>query len=70
MFFFVSLEFFLFFWFRFLKTKKKPWVFFGFLKDVLLEVRQKKQKNLEFFVFLVRCLEYMYEQSMKKPKKP
>ena len=29
-FFLVFLEFFCFFWFRFLKTKKKPWVFLVF----------------------------------------
>ena len=68
-FFWFSLSFFGFFWFRFLKTKK-PLGFFGFLKEVLLEERQKNKKTQGFFGFLVRCLEYMYEQSMKKPKKP
>ena len=68
-FFLVFLEFFCFFWFRFLKTKKTLG-FFGFLKEVLLEERQKNKKTQGFFGFLVRCLEYMYEQSMKKTKKP
>ena len=68
-FFWFSLSFFWFFWFRFLKTKKTLG-FFGFLKEVLLEERQKTKKTQGFFGFLVRCLEYMYEQSMKKPKKP
>ena len=66
-FFWFSLSFFGFFWFRFLKTKKTLF-FFVFLKEVLLEVRQKTKKNSSFFCFLVRCLEYMYEQSMKKTK--
>ena len=69
MFFFGFPWVFFFFWFRFLKTKKNLG-FFGFLKEVLLEVRQKTKKTQGFFVFLVRCLEYMYEQSMKKTKKP
>ena len=64
--FLVFLEFFVFL-FRFLKTKKNLG-FFCFLKEVLLEVRQKTKKNSRFFGFLVRCLEYMYEQSMKKTK--
>ena len=68
-FFWFSLSFFVFFWFRFLKTKKTLGCF-GFLKEVLLEERQKTKKTQGFFGFLVRCLEYMYEQSMKKPKKP
>ena len=63
-FFLVFLEFFVFFWFRFLKT------FFVFLKEALVEVRQKTKQTQGFFVFLVRCLEEMYEESMKKPKKP
>ena len=69
-FFLVFLEFFLFFWFRFLKTQKTLGFFFGFLKEVFVEERQKTKKTQGFFVFLVRCLEYMYEQAMKKPKKP
>ena len=32
--------------------------------------KAKKQKNSSFFCFLVRCLEEMYEESMKKPKTP
>ena len=67
-FFLFSLSFFCFFLFRFLKTKKKPWVFLVFSKEVLLEKRQKTKKTQGFFVFLVRCLEYMYEQSMKNQK--
>ena len=51
MFFWFSLSFFGFFWFRFLKTKKKTLVFFGFLKEVLLEVRQKNKKKLKVFWF-------------------
>ena len=67
-FFWFSLSFLFFFLFRFLKTKKNLG-FFGFLKEVLLEERQKTKKTQGFFGFLVRCLEYMYGQSMKKPKK-
>ena len=69
-FFLVFLEFFCFFWFRFLKTKKNLgffWFFEGSL--VLLEERQNTKKTQGFFGCLVRCLEHMYEQSMKKPKK-
>ena len=70
MFFLVFLEFFLFFLFRFLNTKENLVFLWRFLKEVLLEVRQKTKKTQGFFVFLVRCLEYMYEQAMKKQKKP
>ena len=50
-FFLVFLEFFLvFFWFRFLKTKKN-FGFFGFLKEVLLEERQKTKKTQGFLFF-------------------
>ena len=48
MFFLVFLEFFVFL-FRFLKTKKKLG-FFCFLKEVLLEVRQKTKKKLKVFL--------------------
>ena len=51
--FFGFLEFFLFFLFRFLKTKKNLG-FFGFLKEVLLEVRQKTKKTQGFFCFFGR----------------
>ena len=48
-FFLFSLSFFVFFWFRFLKTKKTLG-FFGFLKEVLLEERQKTKKTQGFLV--------------------
>ena len=68
-FFWFSLSFFVFFWFRFLKTKKNI-VFFGFLKEVLLEVRQKNKKTQGFFGFFMDC-SYMYSKHLtKKPKKP
>ena len=49
-FFWFSLSFFGFFWFRFLKTKKN-FGFFGFLKEVLLEERQKTKKTQGFLFF-------------------
>ena len=49
-FFLVFLEFFCFFWFRFLKTKKTLG-FFGFLKEALVEERQKTKKTQGFLVF-------------------
>ena len=68
MFFFVFLEFFCFFWFRFLKTKKTLF-FFGFLKEALVEERQKTKKTQGFFVFFMDSSYISSKHLTKKPKK-
>ena len=68
-FFWFSLSFFVFFWFRFLKTKKKPWVFFGFLKEALVEERQKTKKTQGFFGFFMDSSYISSKHLTKKPKK-
>ena len=57
-FFVVFLEFFCFFGHDLEKTKKTQG-FLGFLKELLLEVRQKTKKTQVFFWFLDRFLEDM-----------
>ena len=57
-FFWFSSSFFVFFGHDLEKTKKTQG-FFGFLKELLLEVRQKNQKNSGLFWFLDRFLEDM-----------
>ena len=69
-FFWFSLSFFVFFWFRFLKTKKKPWFFFGFLKEALVEERQKTKKTQGFFVFFMDSSYISSKHLTKKTKKP
>ena len=58
-FFLVFLEFFCFFLVMTLKKLKKTQGFFGFLKELLLEVSQKTKKTQVFFGFLDRFLEDM-----------
>ena len=59
-FFWFSLSIFVFFWFRFLKTKKNLGVF-GFSKEVFVEERQKTKK----LVFFMDC-SYMYSKHLTK----
>ena len=68
-FFLVFLEFFLFFWFRFLKTKKTLG-FFGFLKEALVEERQKNKKTQGFFCFFMDSSYISSKHLTKKTKKP
>ena len=56
-FFLVFLEFFCFFFGHDLEKIKKTQGFFGFLKELLIEVRQKTKKTQVFFWFLDRFLE-------------
>ena len=58
-FFLVFLEFFWFFFGHDLEKTKKTQGFFGFLKELLLEVSQKNKKTQVFFGFLDRFLEDM-----------
>ena len=67
-FFWFSLSFFGFFWFRFLKTKKNLG-FFGFLKEALVEERQKTKKTQVFFGFFMDSSYISSKHLTKKPKK-
>ena len=52
-----------------LEKTKKTQVFFGFLKELLLEVRQKTKKTQVFFGFLHGLLLDVFFISVQKPKK-
>ena len=67
-FFWFSLSFFCFFWFRFLKTQKSLG-FFGFLKEALVEERQKTKKTQGFFGFFMDSPYISSKHLTKKPKK-
>ena len=67
-FFWFSLSFFVFFWFRFLKTKKTLGFLF-FLKEALVEERQKTKKTQGFFVFFMDSSYISSKHLTKKPKK-
>ena len=67
-FFWFSLSF-LFFWFRFLRTKKNLG-FFGFLKEALVEERQKTKKIKVFFGFFMDSSYISSKHLTKKTKKP
>ena len=69
-FFWFSLSFFGFFWFRFLKTKKNIVFFFGFLKEALVEERQKTKKTQGFFGCFMDSSYISSKHLTKKPKKP
>ena len=68
-FFWFSLSFFVFFWFRFLKTKKTLG-FFVFLKEALVEERQKTKKTQGFFGFFMDSSYISSKHLTKKTKKP
>ena len=59
-FFWFFLEFFCFFWSWPWKKLKKTQGFFGFLKELLLEVRQKTKKTQLFFGFLHGLLLHVF----------
>ena len=70
-FFLVFLEFFLFFFGHDPEKTKETQGFFGFLKKLLLEVRQKNQKNSGlFFVFGQISRRHVTTIHAKKQKRP